>query len=445
MLISSERLEETANRLRRGSKALDTYLQYKAREIGVKEVQIKALLPEKNRFERLQQQAARLQEQDPVTEERPSLYGILVGVKDLFHLENFPTRAGSRLPPELLTGEEGKLIADLKDAGALMLGKTVTTEFAYFAPGPTRNPHNPGHTPGGSSSGSAAAVAAGYCPLALGTQTIGSVIRPAAFCGIVGFKPSFGRIPTEGLLLFSPSADHAGLFTQNMAGMRLAARLACQNWRESEESEVDPETGSSPVLGIPVGSYLKQTSSQGKEIFDTQLKFLSSRGYELKEVEVFAEIKEINRSHNRLIAREFAEIHASWYREYADSYRQTTAELIETGQQISDKTYRQDRNRQAGLRSELQEIMQAKKIDLWISPPAPGPAPEGLESTGDPVMNLPWTSAGLPAVNLPAGKFNNDLPAGLQLVGNFTGDEELLVWSEKLFQDLEELEGTILQ
>lgn len=441
MLISSERLEETAERLHLGSKALDTYLQYKAREIALKEINIRALLPEKHRFKRLQQQADSLKKKYPTAEERPDLYGILVGVKDLFHLEGFPTRAGSRLPPELLTGDEGKVISDLKNAGALMLGKTVTTEFAYFAPGPTRNPHNPEHTPGGSSSGSAAAVAAGYCPLALGTQTIGSVIRPAAFCGIVGFKPSFARIPTEGMLLFSPSADHAGLFTQDMAGMRRAARLVCRNWRESE---VSLKEAASPALGIPVGPYLKQTSSQGKEAFSSQMKFLSRRGYELKEVEIFADIMEINKSHNRLIAREFAETHFSWYQKYGDSYRQKTAELIETGKQISDKTYRQDRSQQSQLRSELQAIMKAEKIDLWISPPAPGPAPEGLESTGDPVMNLPWTNAGLPAVNLPAGKFNNGLPSGLQLVGNFRGDEELLAWSDRLFQDLEELENTTL-
>ena len=152
-----------------------------------------------------------------------------VGVKDIFHAAGFETRAGSQLPPELLTGPEADAVGRLRAAGCLILGKTVTTEFAYYEPEPTRNPHNLAHTPGGSSSGSAAAVAAGLAPLALGTQTIGSVIRPAAFCGIVGFKPSYGRISPEGLIFFSPSLDHVGLFTQDVAGMSLAAAVLCEN------------------------------------------------------------------------------------------------------------------------------------------------------------------------------------------------------------------------
>ena len=132
----------------------------------------------------------------------------------------------------------------LRSAGAIILGKTVSTEFAWAEPGPTRNPHNLAHTPGGSSSGSAAAVAAGFCPLALGTQTIGSVIRPAAFCGIVGFKPSYGRISTDGLVFFSPSLDTVGFFTQGVAGIALVAPFLCKDWKPAELETL-------PVLGIP--------------------------------------------------------------------------------------------------------------------------------------------------------------------------------------------------
>jgi len=157
-----------------------------------------------------------------------------VGIKDIFHVDGFVTRAGTRVPPERFAGPEAASVALLREAGALIAGKTVTTEFAYFEPGPTRNPHNPAHTPGGSSSGSAAAVAAGLCQLALGTQTIGSVIRPAAFCGVVGFKPSFGRIPTSGLVYFSRTIDHVGLFTQDLDGMELAASVLCRDWQPSK-------------------------------------------------------------------------------------------------------------------------------------------------------------------------------------------------------------------
>src|SRR5262249_2824459 len=161
----------------------------------------------------------------------PSLYGVLIGVKDIFRATGFPTRAGSRLPPELLAGDEASCVTLLKSRGALILGKTVTAEFAYIDPGPTRNPYNLDHTPGGSSSGSAAAVAAGYCSLALGTQTIGSVIRPASYCGIVGFKPSYDRIPTDGVIHVSKALDHVGLLMQDVPGMALAASILCREWR----------------------------------------------------------------------------------------------------------------------------------------------------------------------------------------------------------------------
>ena len=170
-----------------------------------------------------------------------------MGVKDIIRVDGFPTRAGSRLPPHLFAGPQAACVTALRRAGALVLGKTVTTEFAGFEPGPTANPHRPGHTPGGSSSGSAAAVAAGYCPLALGTQTIGSVIRPAAFCGIVGFKPSLGRIATAGLVDFSPAVDTVGIFTQDLAGMGSVAAVLCGEWRRRTEAD-------KPVLGVPLGS-----------------------------------------------------------------------------------------------------------------------------------------------------------------------------------------------
>ncbi len=163
-----------------------------------RELLVKAFLPEEGRFDRLRQEAESLLARYPHIDDRPPLFGMLVGVKDIFHVDGFTTQAGSHLPSAVLQGAQARSVTLLQRAGALILGKTVTTEFAYFSPGPTRNPHNPEHTPGGSSSGSAAAVAAGLCPLALGTQTIGSIIRPAAFCGVVGLKPGCDRISRDG-------------------------------------------------------------------------------------------------------------------------------------------------------------------------------------------------------------------------------------------------------
>ena len=218
---------------------------------------IKAFLPETNRRERLQQDLRELFHKFPDPADRPILFGIPIGVKDIFHVDGFETKAGSDLPSEILQGKEAKVVSKLKQTGALIMGKTVTTEFAFFHPGPTCNPHNFAHTPGGSSSGSAAAVAAGFCPLTLGTQTIGSISRPASFCGIVGFKPSFGRISTAGIIPFSRSADHIGFFTQDLEGSQIIASILCENWNDDL-----PEINRKPVLGIPKGKYLQQASPE---------------------------------------------------------------------------------------------------------------------------------------------------------------------------------------
>ena len=220
-----------ANGLRSGEIDLLDYLAQLETHFEQREPDVLAFVPENGRFTRLQQEAQQLLAQYPDPAERPPLFGVPIGVKDIFHTAGFVTRAGSHLPPDLFQGEEAASVSQLRQAGALILGKAVTTEFAFFAPGPTRNPHNPAHTPGGSSSGSAAAVAAGLCPFAFGTQTIGSINRPAAYCGVVGFKPSYGRIPTTGVIPLSPSLDHVGFFTSDVAGAEWAASLLFADWQ----------------------------------------------------------------------------------------------------------------------------------------------------------------------------------------------------------------------
>jgi Asp-tRNA(Asn)/Glu-tRNA(Gln) amidotransferase A subunit family amidase len=366
-------------------------------------------------------------------EDRPPLYGLLVGVKDIFRADGFPTYAGSQLPPELFDGPETACVTRVKQVGGLILGKTVTTEFAYFQPGPTRNPHNLKHTPGGSSSGSAAAVAAGYCGLAFGTQTIGSVIRPAAFCGVVGFKPSFDRIPTDGLLYLSPSMDHIGLFTQDVAGMRLAASQICQDWREEQALAPDSRQ---PVLGVPDGPYLTQASPEGLAAFEAQILHLQAAGVTVRRIPALANIEAVNQRHRRIVAAEAARVHHAWFAQYADRYSQAMTTLIKTGQQISDDQLAADLEESQEFRREIQAQMDREGIDLWVCPSATGPAPQGIESTGDPIMNLPWTHAGVPVIGLPAGRAQNGLPLGLQFVGRFLHDEQLLAWAETLAEHL---------
>ena len=430
-MIKPAPLAATASALRRGQLDILSYINELCDRVDARDTQIQALLPEANRRARLLDEAKALQARFPNPAKRPPLYGIPVGVKDMFYVNGFPTRAGSRLPEEAFSGPEAACVTMLREAGVLILGKTVSTEFAYFEPGPTRNPHNLNHTPGGSSSGSAAAVAAGYCPLALGTQTIGSTIRPAAFCSIIGFKPSYERIPTLGLIPCAPSVDTVGLFTQDVEGMALAAGLLCRNWRP-----VSTLPARFPVFGIPDGPYLAQASPEGLAAFEQHISLLEQAGYTVKRVPVMTDVEEINYRHMLLVFAEMAEVHAAWFAQYEHLYRPRTTDAIRKGQQVGAAELAMARDGRLKLRHELHTLMLQEKIDLWLCPAAPGSAPEGIQTTGNSIMNLPWTHAGLPAITLPAGDAPNGLPLGLQVVGAFLADEQLLEWTTMIEKTL---------
>jgi Asp-tRNA(Asn)/Glu-tRNA(Gln) amidotransferase A subunit family amidase len=362
------------------------------------------------------------------------LAGCLLGVKDIFQVAGLPTRAGSRLPAALLAGAEGPCVAALRAAGAVVAGKTATTEFAYFAPGPTRNPAHLGHTPGGSSSGSAAAIAAGLCDLALGTQTIGSIGRPAAYCGVVGFKPSYERISRDGVIPLAPSVDHVGLLSPDVASVARGAAVAISDWRPVAGP------GAKPRLGIPVGPYFDALSPAGVEHFARLRAALERAGYELTEVEAMPDFAEIAERHRRLVAAEAAQVHAAWFAAWGAHYAAATAALIERGRGVPAAEAERSRASRLELRARLDGALAAQGLDLWLSPPATGPAPRGLESTGDPIFNLPWTHAGVPALVVPAGqsaaRFGLELPMGAQLAARFGADEELLAWGAALEHDL---------
>jgi Asp-tRNA(Asn)/Glu-tRNA(Gln) amidotransferase A subunit family amidase len=419
-------LAEIIAALRSGQMDLHRHIDAICDRIDQVDPVIEALLPEPDRRGRLHRAASVLAAAYPEPEDRPPLYGALLAVKDIFHVDGFVTRAGTAVPPDLFAGPEAACATRLRRAGALVLGKAVTTEFAYFEPGPTRNPHNLAHTPGGSSSGSAAAVAAGLAPLGLGTQTIGSVIRPAAFCGVVGFKPSLGRVDPSGLVFFSRTLDQVGLFTQDVAGMALAASGLCQGWQNL------PAPDRLPVLGIPVGPYLDQAEPAALRAFWQQIGQLAAAGIVVREVPALASIEGLNSLHRRLVFAEFAQEHADIYAQHAALYRPRTAEIIEIGRTVSQEELAAARANIVMLRRELEGLMDTAGVDLWASPAATGPAPEGLHATGDPNMNLPWTHAGLPSITLPAGRAANGLPLGLQLVAAFGRDEQLLGWAQRL-------------
>ncbi|HVB72300.1 MAG TPA: amidase [Ktedonobacteraceae bacterium] len=427
-MLHAAPLVETADTLRSGRLDLFAYINDICDRIDAEEQQLQALLPEADRRARLLADARALQACYPDPALRPPLYGIPVGIKDMFFVDGFPTRCGSQLPAELFSGEEGDYLSALRHAGALILGKTVTTEFAYFEPGPTRNPHNLAYSPGGSSSGSAAAVAAGYCPLAIGTQVIGSTIRPAAYCGIAGFKSSYARIPINGWIMCSEALEHIGIFAQDVAGVALAASLVCENWRSAAHTT----SSALPVLGVPEGAYLAQATPEGLDAFEKTLALLEKTGYTIRRAQVLPDIEVINRRHSRIVFAQMARIHAPWFAQYASLYRPRTLAAIREGQEISEQELAEMIPGRLALRRLLEETMAREGIDLWVSPSTTSSAPEGLASTGSPLMNLPWTHAGMPAVTLPAGRAANGLPLGLQCAGRYMDDESLLDWAEPM-------------
>ena len=412
--------------LRHGELSLSSQIDALEERFEAIEPSIRSYLPEVDRFDRLRRDAHELEARYQNAATRPPLYGALLGVKDIFHVDGFPTRAGTQLPSALFAGAEADVVTRLKQAGALIVGKTVTTEFAYFEPGPTRNPHNLEHTPGGSSSGSAAAIAAGLAHVAIGTQTVGSVIRPAAYCGVVGFKPSFARVHTSGLVDFSPSADHVGFFSADVADMLAIAAAVIDNWRPASNHN------SQPVLAVPFGPYLEQSSAL--EAFEAQLNALEGAGYQVKRIPMFDDIAMIDGCHQDLIAAELAQQHREWFSQYERLYRPRTAALIRHGQSVTPPRLHSARQHRFELRARILRIMDDEGIDMWICPSAPDVAPRGLHATGSPAMNMPWTHAGLPAVSVPAGRGVASLPLGLQLVGRFGEDEALLTFANAIGQ-----------
>tara|TARA_B100001250_G_scaffold356761_1_gene332049 strand:+ start:3533 stop:4774 length:1242 start_codon:yes stop_codon:yes gene_type:complete len=357
------------------------------------------------------------------------LSGQYFGLKDIFHYDGLPTSAGSHLPAEVLRGVQGECVTKIEEAGAILLGKTATTEFAYFEPSRTRNPRNIDHTPGGSSSGSAAAVAIGLCDFAVGTQTVGSIIRPAAYCGVVGFKPSYGRVESSGLIYFSPSVDTIGFFAESVEGVGRVASVVCSDWRDVKDI-------TNVRIGMPNGSYMEQCSQEGQDHFYSQIRTIEIAGFPVIELDVFPDIAAVNSDHRALIASEVAHVHSEWFELYRPLYGPKTAEIIKEGMTIKPSDAQLIRENKVRRQNNFESFMDDNGIEIWLSPPATGPAPLGLIHTGDPCMNLPWSFLGVPALNIPVGSFSNGLPGGLQCTTRLGSDEELIAWGSEFHKIL---------
>ena len=251
-------------------------------------------------------------------------------------------------------------------------------------------------------------------------------MRPASFCGVVGFKPTFRRISREGVIPLAPSFDHVGFFTRDVAGADLAAAVLCAEWR------TDTDRASRPVLAIPAGPYLARASSVMLEHFQAACRRLAVAGYGLKTINVMRDFDAIYARHFLIANAELARVHRKWFPRFREAYHPKTAEKLEIGRTVSSSALDQARRDCDAFRATVPALMRQHGIDLWIAPAATGAAPVGLESTGDPVMNLPWTQLGLPVLALPSGHHANGLPLGVQLAAQPDQDEQLLRWGAEL-------------
>ncbi|MFJ3776311.1 amidase [Streptomyces sp. NPDC090075] len=346
------------------------------------------------------------------------LGGVPLGVKDIIDLAGLPTRCGTRLRADADPAtSDAAIVHAWRRAGGVPIGKTVTTEFAYFAPGPTRNPASSGHTPGGSSSGSAAAVAAGQVPLALGSQTAGSVTRPAAFCGVAALVMSRGRFALDGVTGLSPSLDSHGLFAATASDLALA-------WSAlTGEPDAALETSGAPRLLVWRAGAVPAVEPVMRSAVDTATNRLKAAGAVVDEFPADPLIARLTAAHPVVMAYEAARERAV---ELASAHRlsEPLAKLLRTGAAISDEDYEAARRTVAEAGDGLARM--SVSYDAVLGPAAPGPAPAGLSATGDPVLSRAWQALGLPVVTVPGLRDDSGLPLGVQLVGRARGETALL-------------------
>jgi Asp-tRNA(Asn)/Glu-tRNA(Gln) amidotransferase A subunit family amidase len=368
------------------------------------------------------------------------LHGIPVGLKDIIDTADMPTENGTPLRKGRTPRKDAAVVTALRAAGAVMLGKTVTTECAYFHPGKTRNPHHPEHTPGGSSSGSAAAVAAGMVPLALGSQTNGSVIRPAAFCGVYGFKPTHGLVPRTGILALSRTLDHVGFFARSIEDLALLAETLAgydegdpdtqPRARVPFQAVAGEEPPVEPMLALIKTPHWEGANADMKEAF---AELQATLGIRVEEVQLFASAASAWDWHKTIMETEMA---ASFEREYELGRKKLSEKLrslIERGREVRAVDYLRAVRTIGPLNAAFEDLFM-QRYDAILTPAAPGTAPKGLKSTGDPSFCSLWTLLGLPAITLPLMQGKNGLPIGAQLVGRRGFDARLMRtarWLEK--------------
>ncbi|MER3456779.1 MAG: amidase [candidate division GAL15 bacterium] len=379
------------------------------------------------------QAAAQLDERARRGERAGPLHGVPLGIKDIVYTAGLETSAGSSLLRGFVPSYDATVVARLRRAGAVVLGKTVTTQFAYLDPGPTRNPWNLDHTPGGSSSGSAAAVACGMVPAALGTQTIGSVLRPAAYCGLVGLKPTYGRVSRHGILPLAWTLDHPGVLVRTVLDAALLLEVL------AGPDGLDPACGTYPVepwtqacqlppsglrVGTPDRFFTERATTEVREVYGKALRALEGVGAEVREVRLPREFESGLVAQRTILAAEAATFHRAWYERRAEEYGPKLRALVEEGMRVPATEYIRARQVRRACRRAMTELFD--EVDVLVTPTTPAPAPRGLESTGDPSFNGPFSFVGFPSITVPVALSAQGLPLGVQLVAKPLAEATLL-------------------
>ncbi|MBK0392837.1 amidase [Ramlibacter algicola] len=362
-------------------------------------------------------------ELDRALAHRGALQGLAVGVKDIFDTAALPSQYGSALFAGHQPRLDAAIVQAVRRAGGVVVGKTATTEFAFLNPAPTLNPNAAGRTPGGSSAGSAASVAAGLVPLGIGTQTGGSVIRPASYCGVVGFKPTFGALPTPGLKPFSWSLDTVGLFTQRVTDMaRWASALSGRTWTSQ---------GAKPVVGIAWSYPFGELTPSARLALETARDKLRAAGVTVKDVDLPAWVADVHKAHDAVQGWEAVRALRDEFEFHADQLSAVLRDYLRDAQEVDDRAYEQGQATAAAGRGKLQQLFDG--IDVLLAPSAPDEPPAGYGSTGASTFNRAWTLLHVPCVSVPGAKGVNGFPMGVQVVAP-VGEDALCLRAAALLQ-----------
>ncbi|MBX3412541.1 MAG: amidase [Pirellulales bacterium] len=371
---------------------------------------------------------------------RGPLHGIPLGIKDIVDVAGWPTQAGSPLRASHLAAHDATIVDRLRSAGAIILGKTVTTEFASFDPPPTRNPWNLEHTPGGSSSGSAAAVAVEACAAAIGSQTGGSITRPASFCGVAGLKPTIGRVSVHGIVPLSFHLDHPGPIARHVADLALVLQvIAGPDPLDPLCSELPTDDylaglahPRAPRIGLLEGFFLDVCGRAIHEGTLDAFERFRAAGAQVQRLSLPESFVEVILMHRRIMAVEAAETHHKLYPAHRGQFGPHIAALIEEGLATSAGDYTAALRHRHLFQSQLKPLL--AEVDVLLTPATVTTAP-GIDTTGDPRFNAPWSFAGLPTVSLPTELDDRGLPLGVQLTGRAFQEANLLAaaaWCEQV-------------